>query len=85
MAKTKAKPATKAKQIITTHLAKVSLDALGEFWAKGFQVAPETLGNVTTHFDSHTRTAVIEYETVRPPDHPPVQKVTARRRKSKAN
>ncbi len=80
MAKKKAKQKPAPAEITTTHLAKVSLDDLGKFWASGFQVAPEVLGDVITHFDSQTRTAIIEYQTTRPGDHLPAQKVTARRR-----
>jgi hypothetical protein len=82
MAKTKAEP---KKEITSMHLAKVPLSELGKYWAGGFKVAPETLGEVVTHFDSQTRTAIIEYQTKRPADTAPVQKVTARRRKRKAN
>jgi hypothetical protein len=39
------------------------------------------LGEVLTHFDPHTRIAIIEYVTRPPADKKPAQKVTARRRK----
>ena len=79
-----AKPTPEPKEVITKHMAKVPLDKLGEHWAKGFKIHPETLGNVITHFDAHTRIAIIEYETKRPAKKPPVQKVSATRRKTKS-
>lgn len=79
MAKTKAK----SKPTATTHMAKVPLADLGQHWATGYDLKGAELGDVVTHFDPHTRTAIVEYVTLQPAGQPPVQKVTARRRKRK--
>jgi len=85
MAKSKAKKKPISKALETTHMAKVPLDKLGLFWARGFDLEGEELGDVVTHLDEKTRTAFIEYVTRRPADQPTVQKVTAKRRKNKPN
>ena len=85
MAKTRQPPKPKPEPICKKHMCKVTLAELGLHWAKGFKVAPESLGDVITHFDAHTRIAIIEYQTKRPAESPPVQKVTASRRKMKTN
>ena len=56
MQKTKAT----SKPPATTHMAKVPLADLGQFWAQGFDLQGAELGDVITHFDTHTRTAIIE-------------------------
>ena len=76
------KPAVSTEHPVNTqtHMAKVSLSELGEFWAHGYDLEGGQLVTVTTHFDAHTRTAIIEYVTQPGPDAKDVQKVTTRRR-----
>ena len=37
------------------------MDKLRQHWAKGYDLRDAEQGDVVTHFDPHTRTAIIKY------------------------